>query len=159
MRKTSPAFTLVELMVVVSIMALLFGLGYAQYQNFNRGQVLNQAALNLKNDLRDAQNSALSGIKPTGCSGVLTAYKVTFNAGSYDIDSEVTGCAASTKTIALPQNVTISSLPLLPNPNPIRFKVLAQGTDINGSTTVTLRSSFGQTKTLTITSSGDININ
>jgi len=54
-------FTLVEILVATSILAIIFGIGLARYQAFNRRQVLNQAVLTLQSDLRLAQSLAFSG--------------------------------------------------------------------------------------------------
>ena len=63
-------FTLIELMVTISIIGILFTIGMAGYTRFNRSQTLVQAALELRNDLRLTQDKALVGEKPSGwCTG------------------------------------------------------------------------------------------
>lgn len=154
-------FTIIELMVVVAIMALVFGLGYAQYQNFNRRQILNQAALNLKNDLRDAQNRSLSGEKPTICGvNILGGYKVKIDTAVNNLYFISVACPetseAPIKSVTLPQNVNFSSRP---TPNPILFKVLAQGTNIpSGSQATITLTAFGKYQDVTVSPSGDISV-
>ncbi len=73
-------FTLIELMVSVSIMAILTGVGIAGYNNFNRRQQLRRAADTLATELRSVQKRADSGQRPNGCSGILSEYKVSIGA-------------------------------------------------------------------------------
>lgn len=72
-------FTLVELMLAVAITASLVGLGFVRYKDLNRTQLVKNAGLTLKNNLRDIETNSLTGIKPVGCLAgqVLTGYRVT----------------------------------------------------------------------------------
>jgi len=56
------AFTLLELLVVVSIIALLTTVSVAGFSNFSRTQRLAQAAKSLENALTDAKSRALSSV-------------------------------------------------------------------------------------------------
>lgn len=62
-RHRRPGFTLVELLIVISLFALAAGLIGASYLSFERNQRLKSAALSLKSDIRLIQNKALSGDK------------------------------------------------------------------------------------------------
>lgn len=66
-KSSSRGFTLIELLVVIAIIGLLTGGAIAAYNNFNRGQVVKRAALELKSDLRESQNRAISGVKHEDC--------------------------------------------------------------------------------------------
>lgn len=148
MKKSCPGFTLIELLVVISIIGILFTIGIAAYSEFNRGQILSQAAKNFKNDLRQAQSKALSGEKPAGCTIALTGYQVTFTANSYTLNALCPNTVL-VKTTSLPQNVTFSG-----SPGNILFKVLTQG--VEGAQTITL-TAFSKTKQVAITAVGEIN--
>ena len=67
-------FTLIELMVVMLTMVLLFTLGYANYRQFQRRQILENYVRKVRGDLRLAQELALVGKKPAGCT-TLFGYK------------------------------------------------------------------------------------
>jgi prepilin-type N-terminal cleavage/methylation domain-containing protein len=107
-------FTLIEILIVITLTVILFGIGLAQYMNFNRLQILEQAAQELKNNLRLAQTKAANGEKPDGC-GVLNGYRVSFFSGdpyTYTIQAICGGNpAGAVKTFSLPSVVEISSLP------------------------------------------------
>ena len=63
-RKRSPTlgFTLIELLIVIAIIGVLSAISIPSFSNFNNNQRLSQAAKQVKNDLRSAQNRALNGI-------------------------------------------------------------------------------------------------
>lgn len=157
MRKSCSGFTLIEVLVVVSIITFLFSLGIAYYIQFNRRQIVVQAALNVKNSLRMAQNKASSGEKT--CSGVLDGYEFYFGStgGKYTCGyrSKCGTNYGQYVTSELPSPVIISSFP---TPNPILFKVLGQGTNIAGSTSIVLQgfNDSDNTQTITITNVGEI---
>lgn len=151
-------FTLIELLVVVSILGIIFGIGVSQYTQFNRRQIVEQAALTLKNNLRLAQNKAMSGEKPSGCL-VLNGYQVSFLSGGENPDTYQIQAicedveAGDPLSFELPKVVKFSPLP-----SPIIFKPLAQGTNLNEEMVITLKgfSSDSYIKTITITPSGEI---
>jgi len=157
MKKDCPSlfgFTLIELLVVVSIIAILFGVGIAAYNQFNRRQILTQAAKTLKGDLRLAQSKASSGEKDTSVCGsgptskTLDGWFVTFTNTTYTLYGSCGGTQFGSKTVSLSANVFFN-----PVPPTIQFKPLAQG--VLEATQIIL-SAFGETQTITVTPSGDI---
>lgn len=151
---SSQGLTLIELMISITIFGILVGLGMASYNEFNRSQTLKQAALNLKSNLREAQNKALSGEKPTtGCT-VLDGFEVRFTAGNYTILAKCSPgpTYGAATTLSLPSGVQITTFP---SPNPLILKVLGQGTNIVNETDIVL-SGFSKTQTVTVTSSGEV---
>lgn len=144
------AFTLIELLVVISVIAILFTIGMAAYNEFNRSQMLSQSAKSLKNDLRMAQSKALSGEKPTDCTGTLEGYQVVFTNNSYTLNALCPN-AVLMKSTNLPQNVTLTFSP--PPNDKILFKVLTRG--VESPQTLTL-SAFTKTQIITISASGEI---
>ncbi len=60
-------FTLIELLVVIAIMGILTGGAIVAYNNFSEAQTVKRAALQVKTDLRESQNRAVSGLKHEDC--------------------------------------------------------------------------------------------
>ena len=58
-------FTLIELMVVFSILAVLSTIGVAAFVSFSRTQTLNAAASDIKSMLNLAKSRAYSQVKPS----------------------------------------------------------------------------------------------
>lgn len=149
-------YTLIELMVVISIIALLAGLGVAAYSNFNQTQTLKAAANDLKNNLRLAQNKALSQEKPSACS-CYTGYQATIGATSYTIQAfcktEIEDYACGpVETFTAPNGVSLAAT-LPAGESSIRFWIMKGGAT---PATITV-SGFGKTPiTVTVTKTGEI---
>lgn len=149
---SSRGFTLIELMVVISIIALLAGFGVAAFSKFNQTQTLQQAANDLENNLRLAQSKASAQEKPSeseGC-GVLDGYRVDIGISSYSVVALCDGrnpLEASRKYF--PSLVSSISL----SPAQVDFYLLG-----GGATGATISvSGFGRTPlTVTVTRTGEI---
>lgn len=130
------AFTLVEILVSLSLILLLTGLGYAGYRDFSRRQTLLSAARKIEGDLRYAQGLANSGTapaSPASCTN-LSGYRFLLTASAYTISALCTeGYVDVKKDVSPGANITISST--LPS---FLFKVLASGTNIPEATPVTI---------------------
>lgn len=59
-------FTMIELVIATAILLSLVGFGTSSYINFNERQILEQAGKTLKNNLRLAQQNAITGVKDEG---------------------------------------------------------------------------------------------
>jgi type II secretion system protein H len=70
-------FTLIEVLVVATVIGLLTGVGIASYNRFNEKQRVQQAAMTFATELRVAQKRANAGEKPVGCLGDLEFYAIT----------------------------------------------------------------------------------
>ena len=148
MKKSCPGFTLIELLTTITIITLLFSIGLAQYNRFNRRQILTKAKDELVSNLRLAQSKSLAAEKPTDCTDTLTGHKVKFiNNQNYKIVA-VCGDEIDLKTdIVLPMGVTQAGS------NEVFFRVLSQGSPTDATLTL---SGFGETQTITITKAGEI---
>jgi prepilin-type N-terminal cleavage/methylation domain-containing protein len=150
-------FTMIELLITISIMGLLLTLGLVYYQDFNRRQILNQAAKDLSSNLRLAQSRALAGEKPLdwcdGESETLVGYRLEFTTETeYQLMAVCSSSASEfqvTKMVKLPTNV------VGPNGTGVLFKVLARG--VEAETSFPLQG-FGQEKRVTVELSGNIKI-
>ena len=117
-------FTLIELLLVIAVGAILFTVGLARYNDFNKRQTVKQAAFNLRNDLQSAKTKAFTGNK-SSCA-TLDRYRVSFTANNYQTNAVCVSPAGSgtTTTVPLPAGVSISN-----SPQPIEFKILGQGVE------------------------------
>ena len=120
-------FTLIEMLVVITLFGIVSTLVTASYITFERNQRIRNATQTLKNDLRFVQNKALAGGKGANseCSinDTLAGWYVTFNitvsTSSYtyagvcrdEFDAE-TPFPSPTKTVTFPSGVTLNSVKL-----------------------------------------------
>jgi len=149
-------FTFIELLMAIVIMAFIFSIGFANYRGFQQRQHLAAAARTFKADLRYAQEQALAGTKPTGCT-VLDAYRLSWvSSQSYDISAMCDAGAntVSVKTVDLSANGMYFDVAF----TPVIFKVLGRGTNLSANLTIKLKD--GPTSTnkvsIIITPGGEI---
>lgn len=91
------AFTMIELLVVMSLSTLLAGTGlYMSLQNA-RKQVVEQAAEKLQSAISQARSNALAGIS-RGCAGVFGGWQVRVLASSYVVEPVCDGQGYSSQT-------------------------------------------------------------
>lgn len=144
-------FTLIELLVSISIIGIIFTIGLARYNQFNRRQILVQAAQELKSNLRLAQSKAFGAEKD--CSGTLDGYLVALDSNTYTIKSQCSqgGGKNYGTLISYPYYGGVQKFS---GPSSILFKVLAQG--VVGAGTVTLRFPGMGDVDVTVTATGEI---
>lgn len=159
-------FTLIEILVVISIMGFLVTMGISSYMDFNRRQILDQTAKTIVNDLRNIQSKAGAGDKgPTGtCSNPLVGwyFRVGENSKHYDIYGNC-GVEFSLISKNLPSNLSFTS----PSAGTlIIFKPLSSGVGFPGEVnpavqtiTITIANdNTASTKSIEVTTSGIISI-
>ncbi len=80
----SKGFTLIELTIVFTIMAVIGGIGFAAYTSFSSNQKLDQAAYDLKAGIDEAKLTAISRIKPASCgaTSALDGYRLNVCTGA-----------------------------------------------------------------------------
>jgi type II secretory pathway pseudopilin PulG len=150
--KKLPGYTLIELMVVFSMIGIFTVLTIPSYIKFNRTQEIKQAALLLKSKIRDAQNRSFSGEKSqTVCteSNVLEGFFVetTINSqtiktggscGGVEFNTEDTNFVSPNAKIVDMHNVsggTCGALTLTGNNMRINFRPIGKGVDFYDWTT------------------------
>ncbi len=145
-------FTLLELLVVVSILVMIFGVAIASFNSFNRRSRLQQAALNFKSALRFAQTRAISAEKPSGGCTTFVGMRVAFpGAGSYTIDHECTeGTVGTVETTTLPSGITFVSIPTA-----FTFQTLPRLTTLVSDQTIRMTNTV-ETYAIRIATNGDI---
>lgn len=164
MNPASQGFTLIEILVGLTIIGMLFSFGFVSYRDFTRRQTLSSFVKQVQGDFRLAQANALAGIKPnsSACDStyILDNYGVeVLSSTEYQIIAQCSKVGVSTtittKDVEIPTGITIST----PSINPIKFKVLGQGNNIpSGETVVITLTQLGtsNTQTVTISAGGEI---
>lgn len=167
---TTSAYTLIEILIALTILGLIFGIGYVNFRDFSRRQALAGVARKIKGDLRVAQENATSGKKPTDLQNkcvdptdhthpVLNGYNFNVTGIHEYVIQAVCSIGTTTGTVdvksvsVLSDNITIST-----SQNPILFKVLGQGTNI-GLTPVSItltQTGTGSQAVITVSSGGEI---
>ena len=152
MRKSS-GFTLIEILIAISIMTVIFSFGLASYASFNRRQITEQAVQLIVSDLRLTQSLATNQEKPSGCSNFRGySFEVTSSSGSYRIFS-LCGTPTDYKSISL-KGVTLSGF------SKVDFLILSRPPEFTGGRNLMVTESGGSnSKTITVGISGDISAN
>lgn len=153
---SNEAFTFVELLVSVTIVGILFAIGYVNFREFSRRQSVESVARKIRSDIRIAQSRALSGDKPAGCDTLIGYnFRVT-SIAAYALEGVCGNGNTTTKTIDLTgSGINIGT----PSPNPILFKAVAQGTNIPAGQTASIVVTLTQANysiTVSVTGGGEI---
>ncbi len=163
--KKSSGYTLVEILVALTIVGLIFGIGYVNFRDFSRRQALAGVVRKIKGDLRVAQEDATSGQKPNDpfnrcvdptdvTKPLLNGYNFSvLNAQTYVIQAACSGGTVEVKRVQISSDISIS----MSSPS-ILFKILGQGTNIGAtpaSITLTQAGTNSQA-VITVSSGGEI---
>ncbi len=136
------AFTLIELLIVTTIILLFSGLVLAQYNNFTQQQNLRTEAQKLANMLELARKKTLSKEIITSCSGAFNGYKLTINSNNYMLSYCTTSnCNCTTTDIPFTYNIPSGTpVTFLPSPvTSIQFLPSFQGTDLTGTLSIQIK--------------------
>jgi prepilin-type N-terminal cleavage/methylation domain-containing protein len=125
-------FTLIELIVSITLIMIVTGYIIANYNNFSENQQIKQTALNFKSNIRFAQTNAFSAYKPASGDCVtspLDGYVMTFAAGGYTIQPECNSTLQNVNktTVTYHNGITLTTAP---NTTSLLFKVLTKGISI-----------------------------
>lgn len=158
MQKTATGYTLIELLIVITIGIIVFSVGIASYREFSRRQALTGLSKQLIADLRLAQQQALTGQKPTGVAcAKLVGYQFTrTSVSNYKLYARCDNAGVfvnhEIKSVDLSSGTTFTST----NAN-ILFKVLGQGTDLTSNNDFVLsNTTSGSVITVTVGTGGNI---
>lgn len=156
-------YTLVEVLISLSIMGIILSVGLMSYRDLSRRQNISASVRQVLGDLRFLQNDSLGGRKPTGCSGTLNSYNFRVIAGSpittYVLEAECSGPPLTTVRVKQASLSVGTYFNALPTVNPIRFKTVGDGTNIVSGQTVILTiagSGTAFTQAVNISFSGDV---
>ena len=156
---TEKGFTLIELVVVFTVVAIIFSMGVAGYSSYNSAQTITTAQADIVSMLQKAKFSASSQVKPSGCIGTLTGYEVDIcdapstctPVNSYYLKA-ICGNTPTVQSGKLPQGVSFT----LPLTTQFIFPLLTGGVQQVGAKTITIINSSGVTKTITVSPDGKI---
>ena len=129
-------FTLMELLVVFTLISIVSGIGFAAFVSYSRRQVIVQSAQNFKQTVDLARFNALSHVKPTVCdaSDELSNFKVnvcsnaicqTTSGVDYEMNVTCGGLEQVQITKTLPQNVTFSNVAGSPTCTNLTFNIIS----------------------------------
>ena len=160
-------FTLIELVVAFSIMAVLSTVGVVSFVNYSRTQTLNQAVNDLVTALGNAKSMSVaqsttssiksislkcSGGKSFGGYGITTTTATTPD--SYNLYIMCSGTEVSSVSVFLPKNVSFDSSSTTSD---VFFPILIGG--VVGDGAISLKDSFNSPlKTINIDPGGNIQI-
>ena len=152
-------YTLIEVLVSLTIIGLLFGFGFVSFRDFSRREHLTSVARSIKGEMRLIQSKASAGEKPddVNCNGANTLSSYSFqivSATSYQIIANCLGGSVVIKSASLADDISMAS-----SQNTISFKVLGQGTDIpQGADAIITFTQAGTNNVtiVTVTSGGEI---
>jgi len=153
--RVNPGFTLIELLITVSIISIIFSLGLAQYMKFNRQQILDQAVLELKTNLANAQNMALSGKKQCTSGGFDGILVEAINDKGYKISSS---CDKGADKVVIGEYQFPQGVIRQGELTPILFKPLTGGTNLVADQTITLSLGMGMTGGVEVAREGKIEL-
>lgn len=125
--KLSKGFTLLELIVVFSIMAIIATVGIAAFVNYSKTQSLSTSYLDLKSTLTTAKSYSLSQIKPAECiTNELLGYEVSLDVfnNKYSLVAKCRGFDKTLKTSSFPANITFNRS--LTTSNSFLFPILSK---------------------------------
>lgn len=152
---TKNGYTFIELLVGISIITIVFTIGYVGYRDFSRREALSGVTKSIKADLRLAQQLALTGQKPEVSLGqctTLEGYTVLFLLNSYSVTANCSNDDIEIKNTDLPTDITET------NNLSIKYKVLGQGTDLPDDLTLTItNSSMNSVSTVILGKGGEVN--
>lgn len=175
-------YTLIELMVVFSLIGLFSVLTIPSYIRFNRTQEVKQAALLLKSKIRDAQNRSFSGEKSSICteSNILSGFytELSLNSSSFVTGGTCGPLDFNTNTVSFSSTHPLvlgfydlssgscSVLSLSGNSLRIKFRAVGRGVDFYDWTTqlpisisklgIKVANTDGNTNYLSVSRTGDI---
>lgn len=145
-------YTLIEILVVITIGVILGTVGMVKYRDAQRRQAVDAAAQKLISAFRKAQTNSAAGVKDACGSLILKGWRVDVGVNNYVINVVCEGGTYVYRTENYSDSTAIS---VTSGTVSILFKVLNQGTDIAGSTTIGL-TGFGTTRNIVISSTGEI---
>jgi len=158
--KRFSGFTLLELLVVFTIIGIISTVSIASFVSYSRGATLKQAELDVSSLLHDAKSRAQSQRKPVSCTGTLQGYRVDIcglsgsscqTPNTFTLSVVCTNATTLITTKQLPTNVSFISSSS--SSSSFTFQTVTNG--VIGAGSVILSGTDGQ-KAITVEQSGVI---
>ena len=159
----SSGYTIIEILISVFILVIIFSSVQAGYRTFILQKSLETVKSQIISDLKLAQEYAMSGKKPAGCSGLSgyqfrAYYNATPDNNYYRINAACSSGISMVKEVYIKniaKQVRFTGADATPY---LLFKVIGGGTNIDESLTKTysLTQAGGATLTITVTPGGEI---
>lgn len=154
----SSGFTLIELIVVISVAAVISVIGIAAFVSYNQTQALNTTAADIANMFSVAKSRAASGVKPTTgpCfTRTLDGYRISITIPrTYKLDAVCPSGISNILTSILPSTISFST------DATFFFAVLTGGFTQTGSSSPPpwpiYLTGFGKSKTIWVDSLGNV---
>ena len=139
------AYTLIEILIGLTLVTIVFTIGLAGYRDFSRRQVLSGASKKVISDLRLAQQKASIGQKPDLCT-TLNGYGVDFNLNSstYTVFADCSNNDITETTTTLDGVASSTDFTII-------FKTLGHGTNLAATQLINLYYLGDISKTVSIT--------
>lgn len=155
--KSSKGFTIIELIIAISIIALISAIGIASFAGRGKIAELDAATSSVSSYLQLARSRAISQVKPKDpvtCAGTLEGYKVVINQAdnSYELNIVCGGTVGKISEKTLPVNFSFDNDTTSTS---FFFPILTHG--VEGAGVISI-SGYGKKKTITVDSVGGINI-
>lgn len=147
-------FTLIELLITLALIGILTAAVLNSFNEILNEQKRTQAAAQVKNDLRSAQNRALSGINQIPYSG--WGLKFTEGSNTYNLCGRTgtdVNCSNELDELTLPQGVVIQDAPVY-----VVFQIIT-GENLSGLATIKVgltNDAESKWKTITVSVGGNI---
>lgn len=156
--RTKNGYTFIEILVVLTIIAILFSLGYANYRGFSRKKLLENAARQVEGDLRLAQSMANAGEVPSSdcVERELDGYVFSISGDTYSIQAS---CKNTTDDILVSVGKDSISLPSGISSSGDEVEFYSVGRGISGPIAILLtQEGTGNTLNVNVGSGGEISI-
>lgn len=110
--KFSKGFTLIEMLVVFTLVGLLTASGLSAFLSYNKKQTFQTTVADISHTLNVLKSKALSNAKPSECGlAALEGYELSYTTGgtSYSTQVRCGGESYPISTVALPNKITFGA--------------------------------------------------
>lgn len=148
-------FTLIEMLVVFAIIGTLTLTGVTSFFAYSRGQDFQTSVANVSHALNDIRTRAILQAKPSQCGIKPLRYyqmNITSPGSTYKINVMCDTTLTTLQTNTLPNGVTFT------NVAPVTINFLSSSGITPQKTTITIKGSNGQTRTITVDITGVISV-